>query len=77
VRRERKIDDKNVAFGESCICVSRIDDQRGLLRVLPAAPHCEIINPLTTSMSEGNANPMDGMENNISPRAVRRDDGED
>jgi hypothetical protein len=24
--------------------VSRIDDQRGLLRVLPAAPHCEIIN---------------------------------
>jgi hypothetical protein len=33
--------------------------------------------PLTTSMSEGNAYPMDEMENNISPRSVHRDDGED
>jgi len=28
-------------------------------------------------MSRGNTYPMDGMENNISPRSVRRDDGED
>jgi len=72
-----KNDDKNVAPRESCIRVSRIGHQHRLLRVLPVAPALRNHKPLHPGMSGGNAYPMDGMENKISPRSVRRDDGED